>query len=101
MGVGSDLLSKYTSDISFLQATSIKWDMNTIPVHPHHFENSIPGGSMSVVGTRRKMLHGSCDFKPPGAMLSQGLLSPAALKPLLLSQQVQPTQPIAVLEPSN
>ena len=56
---------------------------------------------MSVVGTRRKMLHGSCDFKPPGAMLSQGLLSPAALKPLLLSQQVQPTQPIAVLEPSN
>lgn len=61
MGVGSDLLSKYTSDISFLQATSIRWDMNTISVHPHHFENSIPGGSMSAVGTRRKMLHGwSC-----------------------------------------
>lgn len=43
---------------------------------------------MSAAGTRRKMLHESCDSKATGAMLSQSLLTPAALQPLLLIQQV-------------
>ena len=43
---------------------------------------------MSAAGTRRKMLHESCDSKATGAMLSQSLLTPATLQPLLLIQQV-------------
>lgn len=75
-----------------LQASSVQRDNKTIGVIPLHFQNSIPEGSAAAVGKRRKILRGSSGSRPAGAMLSQGLLYPEVLKPLLLIQQVQPTQ---------